>query len=773
MRAVQWLRQKDRDLVALRRAGRTAIVMPSLFAVGSELIGNPTIATFAAFGSFALLLLADFTGPMSERVQSELSLGLAGAVLVCLGTLASQTPWVAAIGMAIVAFAVLFAGVVSSVLASAAPSLLLAFILPAASKAPLSDIPDRLAGWGMASAVAVVAIWLLWPAPVRDRLRPLASAACRALAARLQADIDYRLNPLDPSVHDRHVQAVVDADAAVAALHESFLATPYRPTGLSTPARTVVRLVDEVNWLNAVVVKTSPLHKAIPVNHGALEVKRTAAKVLDCGAADLLDGRSADVAALTACVAALRQALAAMQSEMTKRLPVARIPESSPDGDRVVEIVSSLEPSFRAQELTFAVGQIATNIERTILADRRSWLDRMLGRQPQGLPGILSAAHERASAHLERHSVWLHNSVRGAVGLAAAIFVANLTGVQHSFWVVLGTLSVLRSNALNTGQNVLRGVAGTVIGFAIGAALLVPIGTNTIALWLLLPVAILIAGVAPAAISFAAGQAGFTLTLVILFNIVAPAGWRVGLVRIEDVAIGGAVSLVVGLLFWPRGAAAALGVALSEAYSDTAAYLASAVRSAVSHSGRPGGSAESRDPFEDSLLAAAASHRLDDTFRTYLGERGTKPVPISQVTGLLTGVASVRLAADAIVELWQPDAADEPGDRGTAGPELVRSAEVVQAWFDTLAGSFVGATGVPNPAPRDEVADGRLIDAVRNDLTAADGRGSATAVRVIWTGDHLDAVRRLEAGLVQPASTAIDRAGISGGSRPAWWPTLR
>jgi uncharacterized membrane protein YccC len=38
---------------------------------------------------------------------------------------------------------------------------------------------------------------------------------------------------------------------------------------------------------------------------------------------------------------------------------------------------------------------------------------------------------------------------------------------------------------------------------------------------------------------------------------VSPAGWRVGLVRIEDVALGCAVSLVVGLLFWPRGATAA------------------------------------------------------------------------------------------------------------------------------------------------------------------------------------------------------------------------
>ena len=46
------------------------------------------------------------------------------------------------------------------------------------------------------------------------------------------------------------------------------------------------------------------------------------------------------------------------------------------------------------------------------------------------------------------------------------------------------------------------------------------------------------------------------MTLVILYNIMQPVGWQIGLVRIEDIAIGCAVSLLVGLLFWPRGAGA-------------------------------------------------------------------------------------------------------------------------------------------------------------------------------------------------------------------------
>jgi len=341
--------------------------------------------------------------------------------------------------------------------------------------------------------------------------------------------------------------------------------------------------------------------------------------------------------------------------------------------------------------------------------------------------------------------------VRGAVGLSLAVLVANLTGVQHSFWVVLGTLSVLRSNALNTGQNAIRAVLGTTAGFALGALLLVPIGHDTVLLWFLLPPAILVAGVAPAAISFAAGQAGFTLVLVILFNIIQPTGWRVGLLRVEDIAVGCAVSLVVGMLFWPRGASAALSKALSEAYADSARYLAAAVEFGVFRcdAGLPRVAA----PTEQSARAAAASRRMDDTFREYLAERGAKTVPLAEITRLVGGVVGLRLAADAVLDLWQRDDDPPAGDRSTARLELLQNMELVRDWYDEFAESLDGKHRIPPSLDRDADADGRLVRAVQHDLRDEDGKATATAVRMIWTGDHLDAVRRLQPTLVQPALT--------------------
>jgi hypothetical protein len=669
--------------------------------------------------------------------------------------------------MAVVGFGVLFSGVVSSVLAGATTSLLLAFILPVSLPVPASAVPDRLAGWAMAAAASLAASTLLWPAPADDPLRGLAVDACRALGRRLHTEVAFlQANQTrvrsSAALDGREEKVAASATAAVTALHRGFLAMPYRPTGLSTSARAVVRLVDELNWLNGIVAETPPHSAGTPVNRTVLGVKAAAAALLDHGA-DLLDGTAPGPAALHSAMLRLELALAAMEEDATVRLPVRHaLVSSSPADDRttgasdqVEEFLTSLDPSFRGQELAYAVSVIGRNIDLAAAAERRSWWDRVLGRQPAGIAGALSAAQERAAAHVERHSVWLHNSVRGAIGLGLAVLVANRTGVQHSFWVVLGTLSVLRSSAVNTGQNVLRALLGTVVGFIVGAILLAPIGTHATVLWMLLPVAILFAGVAPAVNSFAAGQAAFTVTVVILFNIVQPAGWRVGLLRIEDIAIGCGVSLLVGLLFWPRGAGAALNRALSEAYTESARYLADAVAFGMVRCDQ--GAPQMRVPTESATRAAAASRRLDDTFRNYLAEQGSKPIPLSEVTSLVTGVAELRLASDAVLELWQRDDGNAVGDRAAARQELLAAAEQVRGWYFDLAASFLGQRPLRDPLRPDKLADGRLVEAVRSDLSGQDGRASATAVRVLWTGDHLDAARRLQATLIEPARAAATR----------------
>ena len=754
MHPMQWLSRHDRGFVALRRAGRGAILMPAMFALGIEVIGNPVVALFAGFGSFAMLLLVDFAGSWRDRIKAHIALSLVGVLFISLATLVSRDVWPATLAMLVIGFGVLFAGVLSSVLAGASTSLLLAFILPVSLAAPDSSIGDRLAGWGMATAGALFAVTFLWPAPAREPLRSAASAACAALGRRLRAEVDRVMGEGEhsPAVEDELEAAVSTSETAVAALQREFLATPYRPGSLGTTARSLVRLVDEINWLNAIVLQPAEPSQGTPVDRAACAVKTAAATVLELGA-ELLAVTGGDCRTLHSAMLELTGALSGMEELATAHLPTRRSPAGAGAADmRAEEFITSLDPSFRAQELAFAVSLIGHDIDVTAASERRSFLERLLGRRPRGVAGTLSAAQERAAPHVDRHSVWLHNSVRGAVGLGLAVFVAKETGVQHAFWVILGTLSVLRSNALSTGQNVLRGLLGTVAGFVIGAAILAVIGTNATLLWFLLPPTILLAGFAPAAISFAAGQAAFTLTLVFLFNIIQPAGWRVGLLRVEDIALGCAISLLVGMLFWPRGAGAALRRALAEAYAQSAGYLASAVDFGMVRCDQS--TASLAMPAADAARASAAAGRLDDTFRGYLAERGAKPAPLAAVTRLVTGISGLRLAADAILDLWQREDGAAAGDRAAARRELIQSSERVRAWYEDLARSLLDGRDPQRPLVHDRAADARLVEAVRHDLRGEDGRASATAVRMIWTGDHLDAARRLQQVIVGPAQTA-------------------
>ncbi|MFF3380386.1 FUSC family protein [Streptomyces sp. NPDC002680] len=747
-RAITWLRDHDPELAATRRAGRTAIVMPALFALCSQVIGSPTMATFAAFGSFSMLLLVDFTGPMVQRLRAHLGLAVAWAAFICLGTAVADETWLAVIVTVVIGFLVLFSGVVSSVLAGASTALLLAFVLPVTSPVPFSDLPDRLAGAGLAAIASMLAITLLWPRPAADPLSAPAARVCRAAAEQLRTDASHLAGGPSAPSHGQCRTTADEAATAAADLRTVFDATPYRPTGLSTSSRALVRLVDELTWLSGILADSAPASDGHPAcDADARSVRRAAAAVLD-EVATLLDAPDSTPDDLHPASAKLRTAMADMERNATARLPVNHRGVATPS--QVHPVIGALDLSFRAQELGFATLQIADNVDLAAAAERRGWFERLLGGEPGAVTAPLVAARERASAHLTPQSVWLHNSLRGAVGLGIAVTLANVTGVQHSFWVLLGTLSVLRSNALNTGQNAVRALASTVAGSIIGTVLLQLIGHHGTVLWFLLPLAVLLAGIAPAAISFAAGQASFTITLVIMFNIGQDPDWHIVLLRIQDIAIGCAVSVLVGLFFWPRGATAAVDRALAEAYRDSARYLASAVEYAVGRCSTEPASAEAA--LQERLEAAAAARRLDDAFRSYLAERGPKPVPLADMTTLVTGIVGLRLAADAVLGLWQRAGEPQPEpDRAGARLVLLGAVGRVAGWYQDLAAGLGQASPVRDPLPRNPAAEAELIESLRRDLSDADGQATDTAVRIIWTADHLDAARRLQPSLASAA----------------------
>jgi uncharacterized membrane protein YccC len=351
------------------------------------------------------------------------------------------------------------------------------------------------------------------------------------------------------------------------------------------------------------------------------------------------------------------------------------------------------------------------------------------------------------AADASLRSVWFRNSARGAIALAAAVAVAKVADVQHAFWVVLGTLSVLRTSATATGSTALRGLAGTIAGFAVGAALLVGIGTNPTALWIVFPIAVLVAAYTPGTAPFVVGQAAFTVTIVVLFNLLVPAGWRVGLLRVEDVAIGCAVSLVVGFLFWPRGVSSVVGDNLADAFRSGASYLGDAASWAL-------GETEQRP--ERAAAAIAAGIRLDDAVRGYLTEQGSKRLSKADLWTLVTAAMRLRLTAHSMASL--PSRAEPHYDDGGLHAALGREVADLARFYGELAAEVTrpARTGPPHevPLPHSRISVG---------APSPCGHAAAYRTDALWVGHHLDRLEAHAADLTGPA------ARLASLRRRPWW----
>ena len=725
---VAFLRAHDPGLVTVKRSVLAAVVVPAIFAIARAITSNAQVPLFAAFGAFALMLFVSIPGTRSDKLRHYLGLIAAGALLIVVGSLCSNDAALAIAGMAVAAFVVLFAGVLSPTAALGSTYLLLAFVLPVNVPVPPGEIPARLAGWGLAAAVAVPVILLVWARPWYDTRRAALATAAERLAGLVQAHAEGH----------RDERAHAAAEGALLKLRKDFAATPYPPTGLAPSQVAVAKMLSRVEWAGKLAVVGPDELDLILNSPTARELNAATAQALRCVSVVIgptAEGHSPGQHAAADLTAALEELHRDRRESL--RWAVDRLVNQATLGSEIQEsefqekasasALAFVDPTFRTRRLGLVTEEIGA------LALEAAGFD-----VPQGFTAGARALWQRAAIHLTVRSVWLRNSLRGAAALAVAVAVARMTGVSHAFWVALGTMSVLRSNALGTGATALRAVAGTVVGFVIGTAIMLGVGAHTDALWFLLPLAVLVAGAAAPVFSFAAGQAGFTVFVIILFNILVPAGWKVGLVRVEDVVLGCVVSVVVGLLFWPRGATAAFGQALCIAYRTGSRALVTAVDRLVS----PGLDV----PMQQADSQSTASyHLLEEAYRQFLAERGAKVIPLSTATHLLTGASGLALAAHTLATLpvhslqmgQQPAATISPASAAVAvaQAEVQRAAHRADAWYDRFAAVLSGEP----PAEHDhrELRD-HLIRAFDLASEEHDATRVRMALRLLWADEYLD-----------------------------------
>jgi uncharacterized membrane protein YccC len=724
---------------AAMRALRATIVVPSMFALTFKVIGDPQMTLFAVFGSFATLVITAFGGTRRDKAIAHLGLAVACSLAIIIGTLVSGSTWIAVVATLPVAFAIYFAGSAGPNAASGVTACLFAFVLPIASAGTASMLPSRLEGWWLASAASTAAVLLLSPRSPADRLRAQAGQLAGVLADQLAAAI-------------QGTGTGAGRDAAMAAeadLMSTFAATPYRPIGLAAADQGLASLIHLLEWCTSLVGDASDGHLELP----------TAAR-----ADRHLLAESARVLHQIAAVMA-GQDLSIDTDELWRaRLASVRHLESL--ADEPAGAVRRADHAFHAQAIgittSAAAGAALIAARRATAAEvastRRRWLSGLPETQQVALasgpaasrPAWIGAPARAAgiiAADATLRSVWFRNSARGAIAIAAAVAVAKLTDVQHAFWVVLGTLSVLRTSAAATGATALRALAGTIAGFAVGAALLVAIGTNPTALWIVFPLAVLVAAYTPGTAPFVAGQAAFTITIVVLYNLLVPAGWKVGLLRVEDVAIGCAVSLVVGLLFWPRGVSSVVGDNLADAFRSGSGYLRDATFWALGDRAQRPAHAQA---------AVAAGGRLDDAVRGYLTEQGSKRLSKADLWVLVMAAMRLRLTGHSIASL--PARTGPHADDGGLHAALGRQVSELGSFYERLAAQVArpGRGGGPATAPV------RLPASIA-EPGLPEGNPAAYRPDALWIGHHLDQLEAHAADITGPAGR------LAGLRRRPWW----
>lgn len=682
-RVLRVLRTKDPERDALRRAVRAAIMVPFTAGFAFVVVGGMVVPLYALLGAFWLLVVTEFPGNRQQRAVAYLGLAVNGFVLITAGTLVAPVAWLAVTLTFLLGVAVVLAGMLSATMSAGQRATLLFYIWPVCT--PGGPVQERLLGWAIALALCVPAALFLLPPRQYGELRRRAAKVCATLADRIDG-----------------VGSAAAVSEAMDALRTNFLAANFRPVGLSAGSRALVRLVDFLE-LAVHLVNNDAGSTLGPVQAPAVDVLRCCARLLD---------------------ASQSGQFAANRAALDRALPELRSHARGAYRDHVVLILDAPDDAAAAaigeRLLTCRVVAATVSLTGRVMAaaataDARPVWARALGLQlpPTGFADRLSpetvAGTAIVTSFLTTRSVAAHNGLRMGVGLALAVAVTHLQLLDRGFWVVVGTMLVLSSSALCTRTRVVQAVVGTALGIILGGLLLGAVGAEPVVLWLLMPVTVFGATYLPRFVSLTAVQAMGALNLLIILGLTIPTGWRIGLVRVEDVAVGAAVGMGVSLLLWPRGATAAVSALIDAARDVNVRYLQAAVQR-VTHA-RPEGPDEADDAYLAALShdAVVGSRRVDDAVRHYLSETGNGANLRSPVVRAANRATWVRLTADIIADIRTlPPAGDYPSTRAVLDAHLEFAANQISG-RDTATGRQMAAEFAralrAEAGGRDEAAD--------------------------------------------------------------------
>jgi hypothetical protein len=241
------------------------------------------------------------------------------------------------------------------------------------------------------------------------------------------------------------------------------------------------------------------------------------------------------------------------------------------------------------------------------------------------------------------------------------------------------------------------------------------------------------------------------------------------------------VSLVVGVLFWPRGAATLVGDDLADAFRRGAAYLTQAVDWAL------GTRADAPDA---GAAAVTAGIRLDEALRGFLAEQGAKRVSKEDLWMLVMASMRLRLTAYSLAGLQDPAHGRQHKHRGTAYARtaLAHATADLTSFYEGVAAlvgrpvagqvllpvtvpAFTGLDGTSrtSPAAGDSGVEVLTRGGDADGLEEGDGTDLVRVItaphhpHLLWVAEHLQHLSSHAHVIAGPASHVAEQR------RLPWW----
>jgi uncharacterized membrane protein YccC len=732
---------------SMRRATRVALVLP-LTLWGFVHLGEPMAGFNAAFALVCLLVLSDLTGPRRERASSLLLIGAAGAVSLALGALLSAYPVALVIAALLLGFAVTILGVLRGFVSSATVPILLPFFLAATTPNAARNLLTMEAGWLIGTVLSILSVVLLWP-----YFPPTKFSDTLTSLLRVQSHAVDTLWQPNATRHDQ-VAAVGAADEPAQALESLFRGELKRPGSAYRRERTMLRLFEEVRRLR--------LALRLVVRQGTpqcfaedSQLARDTAQALN-RAAELLPTHTGDLTTFEGLQQSRDDHWRSVERSAARML-------AEGDADAVKKRVSA---AFSVRMLSLMSLPIVRDAPLTNAPPRTRIPDTKVAGVT--VPSVVSVIHpwRQVQSELNPAAPWFRNALRLGLAIALALVVVELTGVERGYWVVLATLSVLRLDRKATGLVAGKVFVGQLIGFALGAAMLLVLHAHPQLAWVTLPFVVGLAGYVTGTAGTIVSQVVFTATLINLVAISLPNAKGISELRLLDAMLGLVVAVVVSLLILPRGVTPQVESSLREAMDSAVKMLrASVSRFAAMLSGE-------RDLPEvtgETTAALVALERATETLDLALSQgsgRGAPAVIKSRIISLIEHVIFVAEVLGTQVYSYPGGIQSRrvAGDLVAATDAIVRrmsaNANRLLAQLDGLPVDAVIPEPLALAEPLPELEHARRTISREVDTWSEQRRADMAAplTRLYWTLQWLEEIDMI-AGNVGRVSAALSEQG--------------